>query len=278
MSATKDKKWTDDSIRWPEDQDKNKENEEEEEEEEGPMDIFKDPDPTESFHFKFEVDKLETVEIELDGYKAESDEIWQSTGLTIWKASEYLCHYIVKHKDDEAMDLSMKKSTAKDKRRVLELGAGLGLVGILAHRIASPQCEVILTDGDSEALPHLRENVDENKDEQKGQVLCQQLIWGEETSLEFLELQKKEKFDVILASDIVYSPVIIKPLWETIQILLEPNGTFLMAYAKRQVPVEIGDVLSAATEAGFVYQECKESDHEKGVFVYTFQWNGIQKE
>lgn len=277
MSATEDKKWTDDSIRWPEEQGSKKKENDEEEEEEGPMDIFKDTDPTQSFHFKFEVDK-ETVEINLDGYKANSDEIWQSTGLTIWRASEYLCHYIVKHKDDEDMDLCRKQSSAKDKKRILELGAGLGLVGILAHRIASPQCEVVLTDGDSEALPHLRENVDANKDEQKGLVQCKQLIWGEETSLEFLELQKQEKFDIILASDIVYSPIIIKPLWETIKCLLEQDGLFVMAYAKRKVPVEIADVLSAATEAGFAYQECEESDHEKGVFVYTFKWRGVQQE
>ncbi|KAL3934041.1 MAG: hypothetical protein SGBAC_010145 [Bacillariaceae sp.] len=277
MSTTEDKKWTDDSIRWPEDQDKKKENDDEEEEEEGPMDIFKDPDPTESFPFEFKVDK-ETVEIELDGYKADSDEIWKSTGLTIWKASEYLCHYIVKHKGDVAMNLGMTNTTPKDKKRILELGAGLGLVGILAHRIASPQSEVILTDGDSEALPHLRANVDENKDKQKGRMECQQLIWGEETSLEFLELQKKEKFDIILASDIVYSPVIIKPLWETINVLLEPNGLFIMAYARRKVPVEIGDILSAATEAGFMHEECEESDHKEGVFVYKFEWKGIRKE
>lgn len=264
-------KWTDDSIRWPEDNKNEKSGMDDAEEEERPIDIFKDPDPTESFQFQFGIDG-EPVEIELNGFKSDSDEIWQSTGLTLWKASEYLCRYLVTHRNGEHLDLSLKLQRSNNRRRVLELGAGLGLVGILAHRISSVQSHIMLTDGDTDALPYLRENVEQNKATHMGSIDCSQLIWGQETSLDFLKKQKEERFDVILASDIIYSPVIIQPLWETIKTLLDPRGTFVMAYARRKVPVSIEEVLSAAEEAGFVYEECAESDNEKGVFIYTFQW------
>eukprot|EP00980_Cylindrotheca_fusiformis_P005592 scaffold1184_cov132-Cylindrotheca_fusiformis.AAC.13 len=266
-------KWTDDSIRWPEDAAKETSQEDdEEEEEERPMDIFKDPDPTQTFPFRFELEGEEPVEIKLDGYKSDSDEIWQSTGLTLWKASEYLCQYLVRHRHDEHLDLSLQMEKSNNRRRILELGAGLGLVGILAHRISSEKSHVVLTDGDTEALPYLRDNVDKNKSAQKGGITCNQLIWGRQTSSDFLKQHREEKFDVILASDIIYSPVIIQPLWETIQALLDAKGIFVMAYARRKVPVSIEEVLSAATEAGFVYDKCTESDNEKGVFLYTFRW------
>jgi predicted nicotinamide N-methyase len=264
-------KWTDDTIRWPEDNDKKIEKDDEEEEER-PMDIFKDPDPTENFQFRFEIgDEDEAIEIELDGYKSDSDEIWHSTGLTLWKASEYLCRYLVKHRHDEHLDLSLELTTSNNRRRILELGAGLGLVGILAHRISSAQSQVVLTDGDTEALAYLRENVELNKAADRGGIYCNQLIWGQQTSLDFLKQQKEKQFDIILASDIIYSPVIIQPLWETVKTLLEPKGIFVMAFARRKVPVSIDDVLSAAKEASFTYVECAESDHEKGIFIYTFQ-------
>ena len=89
-------RWTDDRIRWEKDfinQDK-KEEEEEEEEESAFIDPFKDPDPFHTFSFQFDVSGATTIEIELRGYKTGADQVWQSTGLTLWKASEYLCKYM----------------------------------------------------------------------------------------------------------------------------------------------------------------------------------------
>ena len=300
-SISNETKWTDDSIRWSEEEQRqstpHRTQEEEEEDESNAccIDIFKDPDPHESFQFHFELNNSidgdnvnvndeepslspseDVIDIELNGYKYSSDEIWQSTGLTLWKASEHLCHYLVKHRHDEEMNLcnNDNNNNNNDKRRILELGAGLGLVGILAHRISSPQSHVYLTDGDTEALVYLRENVESNKSKDGttgGDISCNQLLWGRQTSLDFLE-QHGEKFNVILASDIVYSPVIIEPLWETIQCLLDTHGVFVFAYARRKVPVSIDDVLEASKKAGFRYEKCVETDEEKGIYIYKFRW------
>jgi hypothetical protein len=64
------------------------------------------------------------------------------------------------------------------------------------------------------------------------------------------------------------------PLWETIQVLLAPEGTFVLAFAKRKVPVQVQDVLQTANEYGF---ECTpkmttpKKNEEQDVFLYEIQ-------
>ena len=87
-------------------------------------------------------------------------------------------------------------------------------------------------------------------------------------------------YDVIIASDIIYSPVIVEPLWETVEtLLIKPNvdsgkeegGVFVMAFARRKVPVSIEMVCEKAVENGFTYEIVKE-DEEEGIWVYTFRY------
>jgi Lysine methyltransferase len=164
------------------------------------------------------------------------------------------------------------------------LGAGLGLCGILSHHLAGPEGTVCITDGDTDALVLLRENIDRNTSDHPGKVSARQLIWGHDTTETFLRrhCHEGEPFDVLIASDIVYALVIVEPLWETIRLLLrrqqqEDNDRntdrpcFLMAYAKRDVPVTIDMVLQAATKAGFAY-ELVDEDPE-GIWIYSFWWN-----
>ena len=104
-TKTAEIRWTDDAIRWPDDPPKTSESDDEEEET-GFMDPFKDPDPFQMFEFKFERPKIESggvededsyIDLQIRGYKEEADEIWNSTGLTLWRASDYLCEYQVQH-------------------------------------------------------------------------------------------------------------------------------------------------------------------------------------
>jgi hypothetical protein len=96
----KETKWTDASIRWPDD----KTTADDSEEEYGYMDPFKDPDPFQIFSFKFNASTSSTsnivdnaIDISIRGHKTDSDGVWESTGLTLWRAADYLCEYQVKH-------------------------------------------------------------------------------------------------------------------------------------------------------------------------------------
>jgi len=71
-----------------------------------------------------------------------------STGLGLWLAAEFMCGYLV-----ENPDLIIGK-------QVLELGAGMGLPGLVSLHLGASR--VLLTDGDSDVLANLRHNVNLN--------------------------------------------------------------------------------------------------------------------
>ena len=125
---------------------------------------------------------------------------------------------------------------------------------------------VCITDIDSDALVQLRENVnrncrDDNNDDDDNNgdigrvVSCHhhQLIWGKESSENFLLLMAgNQNYDIIIASDIIYSTIIVEPLWEKIKHLLkdkeEEGAVFVMAYERRALPVSIELVLRSAVQ------------------------------
>jgi predicted nicotinamide N-methyase len=147
-----------------------------------------------------------------------------------------------------------------------KLGAGLGLNGILAHRLAPTSSRVVVTDGDTDALTQLRSNIEINRSDKKGtssnvSILAAQLLWGTESAKTFARAIGFSSFDVIIASDILYATIVINPLWETIrQLLSYPDGLFWMAFARRKVPVTIDCVLQKAQEYGFRYKLVSENN------------------
>ena len=148
----------------------------EEDEKEDNFNLFGDPDPYEQFEFSFpkggnvdtnndnsndndndnsNINDKNEISITLRGYKHEHERIFDSTGLTLWRASKLLCDFLCSN------------SYYVENKNVLELGSGLGLCGILAHRLHANK--VVMTDGDTDVLVEMRNNVDYNlKDECDG--------------------------------------------------------------------------------------------------------------
>ena len=175
----------------------------------------------------------------------------QSTGLAIWTCSQILSGYLVDNPHH-----------VRDKR-VLELGAGLGLCGIVAHKLGAYQ--VLATDGDVDVLNILRHNAQENKaNNDKQHLACPQLVWGQ--NLQGFTHRHKQQ-SVILATDVFYAPGLVKPLWKTVDHLLEPHGRFLLAFAPHAVTIE--QVLDEARDWGFTWtcpnitNSCDDEEEEK---------------
>jgi len=58
------------------------------------------------------------IKVEIKGFHDDSEQTWNSTGLTLWRSSHYLCQYLLSEE---------YKTLQKDNHiRVLELGSGLG--------------------------------------------------------------------------------------------------------------------------------------------------------
>ncbi len=136
-----------------------------ESEKEPNFDLFGDPDPYETFSFSFTVNENQNqnentdedvnrhqydgredgderkhkhkreISITLKGFKHEHERIFDSTGLTLWRASKLLC------------DFMCSNVHYVEKKSVLELGAGLGLCGLLAYHLNASS--VVMTDGDT---------------------------------------------------------------------------------------------------------------------------------
>jgi hypothetical protein len=177
-----------------------------------------------------------------------------STGMAVWKGSEVMSSYLIQHV------ASMVRN-----RRICELGAGVGLCGIVASRLGAKS--VLMTDGDTTVLENLRHNVDLNS----ATAGCPQLIWGEESGRNFAKANGRQ--DVILAADCVYMAKSVRPLLETIHEVLEPkSGVFLYVNTcASQCPIEV--VFDIAKEFGLNCADtwCNSDDEDDTVYIFRRQ-------
>jgi predicted nicotinamide N-methyase len=101
-------------------------------------------------------------------------------------------------------------------RRVVELGCGLGAAGIAAGRAGA---EVTLTDGAAAALAFAAENAAENG--VSAEVVP--LVWGR------IPEAMADRFDVVLAAEVVYERDQVVPLLGAVATLLRPGGQAWLA-------------------------------------------------
>jgi len=171
-----------------------------------------------------------------------------------------------------SLDSTNNRTT--NKLRVLEVGSGLGRCGLLAHQLSDGNATTILTDGDTDTLKQLRRNIKNNTPEEDNAISCRQLLWGEEHAKIFLKEEEGCKFDLILGSDLIYVTSVIRPLFETVRVLLSTTiisgSKFLMAHCARREgnEVDLSMVLDVATQEGFVYEALMEDDD---ISVFCFK-------
>lgn len=227
--------------------------------------MFTNPNPYQLFLHKFNILNNE-ITIELNGRKADEGQLLTSTGLTLWRAAPLLCNFLL-----------INSNLYVNNKTILELGAGLGLCGILTAIIGASK--VILSDGDSLSLSNMRENVERNKhlfssnynhdnDNNDNQIIeCLQLRWGinvEEFKIKCNLSTPDGLFETIIGSDIIYVETILEPLFLTVSTLLTQNGAFLLAYARRNVKIDY--VFETATKYGFQWIE---PTSDEGCYIFT---------
>ncbi|KAK9503820.1 hypothetical protein O3M35_010295 [Rhynocoris fuscipes] len=114
-------------------------------------------------------------------------------------------------------------------RKVIELGAGLGCVGVTAACYGG---DVILTDL-PEVVPQLIRTIDLNRNSwnDRGQVTAVALTWGQNKQNNYEAL--KIPADVILLSDCVYYEESLDPLIETIKTISSDTTEIILSQEKR---------------------------------------------
>ncbi|KAL7515462.1 hypothetical protein ACHAWX_000815 [Stephanocyclus meneghinianus] len=147
------------------------------------------------------------------------------TGLNVWDGAVLLARYMEKRPQ-----IVMNK-------RVLELGAGCGLVGIAAAKLGAK--DVVMTDLQY-ALPLMRENVEHNTSNDTHQkISCQECDWSKPPTLNELFQSsndgKSEIFpDVIIVADCVWLSALVAPLLRTLKAYTSNSSTsVIISYQQR---------------------------------------------
>lgn len=114
---------------------------------------------------------------------------------------------------------------------ILELGSGTGLAGMAAAAILGAR--VTLTDL-PHVLPNLRSNAEANAGlitARGGSVEVRRLIWGDDE--DHASVSSPSRFDVVMASDVVYHEHLIDPLLRTLVWFVRGEVVLVMAHLRR---------------------------------------------
>uniref|UniRef100_A0A3Q3VRA2 Uncharacterized protein n=1 Tax=Mola mola TaxID=94237 RepID=A0A3Q3VRA2_MOLML len=133
----------------------------------------------------------------------------------VWEAALHLCRYV----GEQPVELRGK--------RAIELGAGTGVVGILAARLGA---HVTLTDLPL-ALPQLQANVSANKPSSgwpSTLPIVLPLSWGEDHS------NFSSEWDLALGADIIYLPETYPLLVETLAHLCKNSAVVYLSSKMRK--------------------------------------------
>ena len=129
-------------------------------------------------------------------------------------------------------------------KSVAELGAGCGLVGMVAARLGAASC--LATDGDDRCLGLLRENVERNG--LSDACAVRKCLWGVD--------DLGATFDVVLAGDVLYKRELVDPFLAAVDAALAPHGTALLCHLPRAGVSH--DVVAAAIAAtGALRADCR---------------------
>ena len=191
------------------------------------------------------------------------------TGQIVWLVSRVTAHYVA------------ASGVAKG-RHAIELGAGAGLVGLLASQLAT---SIVLTDFEPEVLSLLERNLCHVSDACTSSSV-NALSWGSSSDLAALP---RQHFDLILGADVVYWGHSISPLVATVTGCLTRDGLFVLGYVERVSAMTVA-LLAALEAAGlqpevvgweWLEEACGEGgvppeyvDHLHRMTLFAIRWKG----
>lgn len=169
------------------------------------------------------------------------------TGAVLWDSGVVLARYL------QVASSSGSLPVAGDLkgRRVLELGAGVGLCGILAARCGAT--EAVLTDLEP-VVPLLQRNTDaaaEAGERNTCTLRVEALPWGDLEAVEAVGAP----FDVVLVADCVYEKSDIPALVRTIRAAVDDDGGVALCAVKARYGAAERRFLRLSKDAGFTCQE-----------------------
>jgi len=149
-------------------------------------------------------------------------------------------------------------------KRVLELGSGTGILGMVVSKLITDRGCVAITDGDEAAVSLLESNLRNGTNEMNDEIIkCHVLQWGTATSTTKFEswcqscwptlfrTPQKVVFDTIIAGDVLYKSNLPKLFFQTVVHYLASNGVLYLCHVPR-AGITHDRVVQEATTAGFL--------------------------
>ncbi|XP_066278128.1 protein N-lysine methyltransferase METTL21A-like [Branchiostoma lanceolatum] len=138
--------------------------------------------------------------------------IQEEVGTKVWHAGEAFCEFI------------QRRGRQFEGKKVIEVGAGTGLVGIVASLMGA---DVTLTDL-KKILPNMEENVQINTEGCKHRPKVRELAWGRE-----LHQYSKGHYDYVIGTDVVYEEHMFRSLVVTLKHLCDEKTRVLLCHHVR---------------------------------------------
>jgi predicted nicotinamide N-methyase len=155
----------------------------------------------------------------------------QWAGTRVWRASIVALQYMEQQNNNASSDMK----TVRPESTLLELGCGLGVPGILLHKLFD--CNVVLTDMDV-LVEQLRQNLVSNGLTSDTKIQAQPLDWSVKGLEELFRATEMQKFDVVLNCDCIYEPLYgdsWKMLLKVQEELLKANpATYMLTSVERR--------------------------------------------
>eukprot|EP00928_Gymnodinium_smaydae_P046618 TRINITY_DN31066_c0_g1_i1.p1 TRINITY_DN31066_c0_g1~~TRINITY_DN31066_c0_g1_i1.p1 ORF type:complete len:302 (-),score=49.00 TRINITY_DN31066_c0_g1_i1:55-960(-) len=160
------------------------------------------------------------VDVQQDCGRDASNDL-DMTGDLVWPTAVIFCKFLCDRAD------------LVQGRRVLDLGAGTGLVGLAAAQLGGHATLVDVP----RVMPLLEHNASLacNASEETRKTSCAPLWWGDQVQTKSL-LDTHGPFDVVIGCEVIYqhTPAVFDALRTTLQELLpRPGGTLVIVYQHR---------------------------------------------
>ncbi|KAL2517943.1 S-adenosyl-L-methionine-dependent methyltransferase superfamily protein [Abeliophyllum distichum] len=131
-----------------------------------------------------------------------------NTGLVCqWPSEDVLAYYCLLHVD-------MFRS-----KRVIELGSGYGLAGLVIATVTDP-LEVVISDGNPQVVDYIQRNIDANSVSFCGTNVTSMMLHWDHYEVPSIS----GTFDIVIASDCTFFKEFHKGLVQTIRCLLKEEG------------------------------------------------------
>ena len=177
------------------------------------------------------------------------------TASTVWDAGVVLAaHVHARHSKSLA-------PSARPRCRLLDLGAGTGIVG-LAAAVSGGFARVVLSDLPT-VVPLLERNAAANASAVPAHTALEVLPLAWEDARMLQRVAARGPFELIVGGDLLYRPPVVAPLLHALRQLAGPSTTVLLAASLQHSPETIRLFARAAKDAGFVVERLTDDAMEE---------------